>query len=157
MSHREQTLPNSNLVGLLLWSYWKAVVTSKSARNITIWHGSKINTCEILQGQGLPDGYSSCSLRAHSVQASLFFAKLIKKITLRIFCEASGRCNYNCRSVMFVYQMPMNLTADQVIAVTTALTYAIAVDCILEEIIHFSGNPNDWCVARAPNCCGHCR
>ena len=171
MSHREQTLPNSNLVGLLLWSYWKAVVTSKSARNITIWHGSKINTCEILQGQGLPDGYSSCSLRAHSVQASLFLAKLIKKIrnkvlcykvkdsldTLRIFCEASGRCNHNCRSAMFVYQMPTNFTADQLIAATTALMYAIAVDCILEEIIHLSGNSNDWCVARAPNCCGHCR
>ena len=147
------------------------MVTSKSARNITIWHGSKINTCEILQGQGLPDGYSSCSLRAHSVQASLFLAKLIKKIrnkvlrykvkdsldTLRIFCEASGRCNHNCRSAMFVYQMPMNFIADQLIAATTALMYAIAVDCILEEIIHFSGNPNDWCVARAPNCCGHCR
>ena len=25
--------------------------------------------------------------------------------TIRIFCEASGRCNHNCRSVRFVYQM----------------------------------------------------
>ena len=46
--------------------------------------------------------------------------------------------------------MPTNFTADQVIAVTTALTYAIAVDCILEEIIYLSGNSNNWCVARAP-------
>ena len=171
MSQREQTLPNSNLVGLLFWSYWKAAVTSKSAINITVWDGSKINTCEILQEQGLPDGYSSCSFRAHSVQVSFFLAKLLKKIrhkvlrykvkdaldTLRLFCEASGRCNYNCRSVMFIYQMPMNFIADQLIAATTALMYAIAVDCILEEIIHLSGNSNDWCVARAPNCCGHCR
>ena len=147
------------------------MVTSKSAINITIWYGSKINTCDILQGQGLPDGYSSSSLRAHSVQASLSLAKLIKKIrnkvlrykvkdaldTLRIFCEASGRCNHNCRSAMFVYQMPTNFTADQLIAATTALMYTIAVDCIFEEIIYLSGNPNDWCVARAPNCCGHCR
>ena len=67
--------------------------------------------------------------------------------------------SHNCRSAMFVYQMPTNFTADQVIAVTTVLTYAIAiaVDMILEEIIYLSGNLNDWCVARAPNCCGHCR
>ena len=44
------------------------------------------------------------------------------------FCEASGLSNHNCRSAMFVYQMVTNFTADQVIAVTTALTYAIVRD-----------------------------
>lgn len=33
----------------------------------------------------------------------------------------------------------------------------VAVDCILEKIIYLSGNPNNRCVARAPNFCGHCR
>ena len=159
-----------NLVGLLLWSYRKAAVTSKSAINITVWDGSKINTCEILQEQGLPDGYSSCSFRAHSVQASLFLPKLIKKIrhkvlrykvkdaldTIRIFCEVSGRCNYNCRS-MFVYQMPTNFHRWPVDRYNDGSYVLDRCGLYPWETIHLSGNPNDWCVASAPNCCGHCR
>lgn len=33
----------------------------------------------------------------------------------------------------------------------------VEVDCVLEKILYLSSNPNQICVARAPNFCGHCR
>ena len=33
----------------------------------------------------------------------------------------------------------------------------VPVDCVLEKILYFSGNPSHTSVSTAPNFCGHCR